>query len=352
MAKLKRFSGTPVSEGVRLEVGKYTVFAVRNEDKDISVRIRREPRKVLRTLLRIPFLRGIVRMLRDIYRFFDGIAESAELHPVKVHQGSAFTRKTAQILHAHPQSVCTFFSFCLLPVIAFLTLYAAPLGAEALLYDLTALPRPYINAIVCAFRIVSMLFGIWCAGRLRVFKRLLMYRGAINRAVNCYECRDEITVENAMQYPRKSRRITGDNAHHKKPLMRSFGNRKAHPCSLTGQLCLPGGSTAGGDVGAVRIQFLEHPPQSAGHQFSRRGSIGIHIIFMNKIQYGPHKGGVTVNTVRRDRIYRCRSGSLFRNSAPRRKGKTESRPRTDAKVPEKYLHPINHPIRDGKFLCP
>ncbi|MBQ3575640.1 MAG: DUF1385 domain-containing protein, partial [Clostridia bacterium] len=66
--------------------------------------------------------------------------------------------------------------------------------------------RPYINAIVCAFRIVSMLFGIWCAGRLRVFKRLLMYRGAINRAVNCYECRDEVTVENAAQYPILSKR--------------------------------------------------------------------------------------------------------------------------------------------------
>lgn len=206
MAKLKRFSGTPVSEGVRLEVGKYTVFAVRNEEKDISLRIRREPRKTLRTLMRIPFLRGIARMLRDIYRFFDGIAESAELNPQKVSQGSAFTKKFAKFMHVHPQSVSAFFSLCLLPVLAFLLLYAAPLGAETLLHDMTALSRPHINAIVCAFRIASLLVGVWCAGRLPVFKRLLMYRGAINQATNCYECRDEISVENAMQYPTISKR--------------------------------------------------------------------------------------------------------------------------------------------------
>ena len=206
MAKLKRFSGTPVSEGVRLEVGKYTVFAVRNEDRDISVRIRREPRAVLRTLMRIPLLRGITRVLRDIYRFFDGIAESAELNPQKANQGGSFARRTAKFLHAHPQSLCAFFTFCMLPVIAFLMLYIAPKGAEVLLYDLTGLTRPWINCIVCAFRILSLLAGVYLTCRLPVIKRMMMYKTAINQAVNCYESRDEISVENAMQYPRWSRR--------------------------------------------------------------------------------------------------------------------------------------------------
>ena len=206
MAKLKRFSGTPVSEGVRIEVGKYTVFAVRNEDKDISVRIRREPRKALRTMMRIPLLRGITRLLRDIHRFFDGMSESAELHPQKANQGGAFARKTAKFLHVHPQSLCAVFTFLMLPVLAFLLLYAAPLGAEALLHDMTGLTRPWINAIVCAFRIVSLIAGIGCVGRLPLFKRMLMYKGAINQVTNCYECRDEITAKNAMQYPTRSRR--------------------------------------------------------------------------------------------------------------------------------------------------
>lgn len=206
MAKLRRFSGTPVSEGVRIEVGTYTVFAVRNEEKDISVRIRREPRRILRTLMRIPLLRGITRMLRDIYRFFDGISESAELHPQKAVQGSRGARKIAKFLHVHPQSLCAVGTFCLLPILAFLLLYAAPMGAEALLYDITSLSRAWINAIVCVFRIVCLIAGVGCAGHLPVMKRMLMYRSAINQTVNCYECRDEISVKNAMQYPRQSRR--------------------------------------------------------------------------------------------------------------------------------------------------
>ena len=77
MAKLKRFGGTPVSEGVRLEVGKYTIFAVRNSARDISVRMRREPRKLLKVCMQVPFLRGATRLIRDIMRFLDGLGEAA-----------------------------------------------------------------------------------------------------------------------------------------------------------------------------------------------------------------------------------------------------------------------------------
>lgn len=206
MAKLKRFSGTAVSEGVRIEVGSYTVFAVRNEDRDISMRVRKEPRKVLRTLMRIPLLRGVCRMLRDIYRFFDGLAEGSELKPQKAAQGGAAMRKIAKALHVHSQSLCAVVSFFLLPVLAFLLLYAAPVGAEALLHDLTVLTRAQINIIVCIFRIVCLIAGVGCACRLPVFRRLLMYKSAVNQATNCYECRDELTVENAMRYPREGRR--------------------------------------------------------------------------------------------------------------------------------------------------
>jgi len=42
--------------------------------------------------------------------------------------------------------------------------------------------------------------------RLRVVKRLCMYQGAINKAVNCYECRDDLTMENIARYPIHARR--------------------------------------------------------------------------------------------------------------------------------------------------
>lgn len=206
MAKRRHFGGTPVAEGVRLEVGKYTVFAVRKADKDIAVRMRREPRKLMRLLMRIPFLRGATRLVRDVHRFFDGIAESAELQPQRVVRGTAVERSVARFLRVSPQSIVTLVSALLIPVIAFLCLYAAPAGAAMLLEDHFSLSRAWMNGIACGVRICGFLLSIPLVGRLRVFRRLLMYRCAINMATNCYESQCELTLENVASHSRCTRR--------------------------------------------------------------------------------------------------------------------------------------------------
>lgn len=206
MAKLRRFSGTPVSEGVRIEVGKYTVFAVRNAKKDISVRMRREPRKMLRTLMRIPFVRGATRLFRDIFRLFDGLAESVELNPNRPVRGSKAERTFARLFRVHPQNVVAFTSAILIPLLLFLGMYAAPEGAEAFLSNHFLLSRARLNGIVCAVRIVGTLAAIAFICRLRVIRRLAMYKGAINKLINCYECHDEISMEAAEDYPIHTRR--------------------------------------------------------------------------------------------------------------------------------------------------
>ena len=201
MAKLRHISGMPVSEGVRLEAGAYTVFAVRNANRDISVRLRREPRGLLRACMRIPFLRGVARLIRDVVRFFDGLSESAELEPQRPVRGTAVERALAKLLRIHPQTLVVLTSAILIPVIAFLGLYAAPKGIEFLLRRYLTLSRAGLNAAVCAMRAFSLLAVVAGVGRLRVCRRLLMYAGAINKAVNCYECRDELSAESAAAYP-------------------------------------------------------------------------------------------------------------------------------------------------------
>jgi len=206
MAKLKRFGGTPVPEGVRLEVGKYTIFAVRNANRDISVRVRREPRKLLKTCMHIPFLRGVTRLVRDIIRFLDGLGESSEFNPHRAVHGTMVERALARFLKMHPQSIVTLLSGILIPIIAFLCLYAAPKGMEAFLQNYLSPSRTLLNWVVCIVRIIAVLLGIALTCRLRVMKRLCMYKGAINKVTNCYECRDEIGVKTASDYPIITRR--------------------------------------------------------------------------------------------------------------------------------------------------
>lgn len=206
MAKLKRFGGSPVSEGVRLEVGKYTVFAVRNSKGDISMRMRREPRKLLKVCMRVPFLRGATRLLRDIIRFLDGLGEAAELNPHRAVRGTKAERAVGRAFRVHPQSIATLLSGILIPVIAFACLYAAPKGAEAFFQNYISPTRLQLNWMVCGVRIIAALLGIGIICRLRVVNRLCMYKGAINKVTNCYECRDEISIKNAAAYPIITRR--------------------------------------------------------------------------------------------------------------------------------------------------
>ena len=206
MAKLRRFSATPVAEGVRLEVGKYTVFAVRNVEKDISVRVRREPRMLLRTCMRIPFIRGAARLIRDVLRFFDGLGESAELRPQRPVRGTRPERAVASFLHIRPQTIATLLSALMILVIAATCLYAAPAGAEILFENSFSLSRSALNLAVAAVRIVGLLAAVGLIGRLRVFKRLLMYKGAINKVINCYERRDDVNIQSVAQYPIHTRR--------------------------------------------------------------------------------------------------------------------------------------------------
>lgn len=205
MAKLRRFSGAPVAEGVRLEVDHYTIFAVRNADKDISVRLRREPRALVRALMRVPLLRGMVRLVRDVACFLDGLAESSELRPQRPVRGTKAERVIARVLKIHPQTLVAWTSAVLIAVIAFVCLCAAPQGIDLLLRQF-GLNHAALSAIVCAARIFAALLAIGCVGRLRVFRRLSMYKGAFNKVLNCYECGDELTPENAAQYPLHARR--------------------------------------------------------------------------------------------------------------------------------------------------
>ena len=96
---------TPVAEGVRIQIGSATAFAVRQESKDVALRLRREYHPVRDTLERIPFLRGIVRLLGSAADFLDGVSESAQLTPQKIVKGTRFEQRFAELFRIRPTSL-------------------------------------------------------------------------------------------------------------------------------------------------------------------------------------------------------------------------------------------------------
>ena len=181
---------SPVAEGVRFQTRSATAFAVRKENKDVALRIRREYHPARGAMERIPFLRGIVRLVGGVFDFIDGISESGQLMPQQIVRGSRFEARFAELFRVNPTSFVAAGSAI---VILFMLVALVLLGPWALAkwvlpkYELS---RPAINAVACAARVVAMLLSAMIIPRLRVVSRLCMYRGAINKVLNTPAGRD------------------------------------------------------------------------------------------------------------------------------------------------------------------
>ena len=205
MARKKRtpMSATPVAEGVRFRIGSATAFAVRRENKDVALRIRRERRPFRRLVERIPFLRGMARLLFSIGDLIDGISESAELEPQRVARGNRLERAFARLFRVHPESLVAFGSGLMVPVLLVGMMLVLPMAIERFAIPDLQLTRVQINAIMCAVRVLCALLAVWMTGQLRVVNRLCMYRGAINKVLNAYEAnRGHMTHASAVMAPR------------------------------------------------------------------------------------------------------------------------------------------------------
>ena len=185
---ISEISASPVSEGVRFTLCGATAFAVRQESKDVALRIRRGGHSARRTLARIPFVRGIARFIYGITDLLGGISESADLAPQHITRGFPWEQSLARWLRVRPESMIAFGSGLLAILVLGALLFALPFGVERLVYlNPAPLPRAVENGIVCVSRILGLLAAMAIVPRLRVLRRLRMYQGAINKVVNTYQ---------------------------------------------------------------------------------------------------------------------------------------------------------------------
>lgn len=200
---------SPVAEGARVQIGSATAFAVRKESKDVALRLRREFHPARNAMERIPFLRGIVRLVGSTADFLDGVAESAQLMPQPIVKGSRFEQRFAELFRIRPASLVAVGSGFVLLLLAALVI-AGPwaLVEYGIPYFGWELPRWGINAVACALRLVLILLSALLIPRLRIVNRLCMYRGAINQVLNAPKGKGGLVTqkeaEQASPYTRRS----------------------------------------------------------------------------------------------------------------------------------------------------
>ena len=198
---------SPVAEGVRFQIGSATAFAVRKENKDVALRIRREYHPARDAMERLPFVRGIVRLAGGAADFLDGVSESAQLMPQRIVKGSRFEQRFAELFRIQPMAMIATGSAIVILLLLGGLFLVGPWALARYVLPLYELSRTAINAVCCAARVLA---GLLCAvliPRLRVVSRLCMYRGAINKVLNTPPEQDgQISREKAEQASHLSRR--------------------------------------------------------------------------------------------------------------------------------------------------
>ncbi len=196
---------SPVAEGARFQIGSATALAVRRDSKDISLRIRREYHTARNAMERVPFLRGILRLVNGTADFIDGVSESAQLQPQHIVKGSRFEQRFAQLFRVQPTSLVAAGSAIVIILLLGALVAAGPWALVKWVFPQWELSRPGINAAACAARVLG---GLICAAlipRLRVVSRFCMYRGAINKVLNASKGAGAVRREDA----EKASRLTG-----------------------------------------------------------------------------------------------------------------------------------------------
>lgn len=195
---ISEIHAAPLAEGARFTLGGATAFAVRQAGKDVALRIRRGGPGLRGTLARIPFVRGIARLVLGVADLIGGLSESADLEPQSVARGSRAERKAASWLGLDAEGMVAFGSGILILLILGALLFAFPMGVQAILYSRDPLPRAAENAIVCLARILGLVGSLALIPRLRVVRRLCMYQGAINKVINTYQANNgHVSFEDA-----------------------------------------------------------------------------------------------------------------------------------------------------------
>ncbi len=190
---------TPVAEGVRIQVGSVTAFAVRQDSKDVALRLRREYHPARDAMERIPFLRGIVRLITSVADFLDGVSESAQLMPQQIVKGTRFEQRFATLFRIHPTSLVASLSILAVLFLIGGLVIAGPWALVKFVLPRYELSREAINVIACATRVLAMLLCALLVPRLRVVDRFAMYRGAINRVLNAAPGDDGLVTQQAAE---------------------------------------------------------------------------------------------------------------------------------------------------------
>ena len=201
---IKRTSigGQAVLEGVMMKGATSIATAVRTEAGEITVETKRVKNpKDRNVILRLPFVRGVVNLITQLYDGMGILMRSAEVYG-DFAEPSKFEKKVAEKFKVNPMNIIMGFSLILGILLAVGIFVFLPNFLTGLLFRIPALAEHSLSSLWYSLiegGIMLMIFisYILLVTLMKDVRRVFMYHGAEHKVISCYEHGLELTVENA-----------------------------------------------------------------------------------------------------------------------------------------------------------
>ncbi|WP_223066681.1 DUF1385 domain-containing protein [Paenibacillus caui] len=199
------YGGQAVIEGVMFGGKHVNVTAVRRKSGEITfLEVPREDKAWVKTLRKIPFVRGIVSIIDSSAKGSKHLNYSAEamaddqMNPEERAKQKEKEESSFSLTMIVGVAVAGILSF----IVGKLIFTLVPAVLEDLLFKSIINHRVLDTIIEGVIKIVLLLAYLWIISQTPVIKRLFQYHGAEHKVITAYEAGEELTPANVQKYSR------------------------------------------------------------------------------------------------------------------------------------------------------
>ena len=197
--KVSKIGGQAVMEGVMMRGEKSVATAVRKPNGDIVVDSSRVTlSKRMKTVGKIPIVRGIVNFCNMIFLGTKTLMNSAEMQGVEL-EPSKFEKWISEKFKLDLFSVAMWIGVILGVLLAVGLFFVLPQVFTSLIMKIPGADSMHVilkNLIEGVIRIAMFVLYILLVSLMKDVKRVFMYHGAEHKTINCYESGKPLTIEN------------------------------------------------------------------------------------------------------------------------------------------------------------
>lgn len=198
--KKRDVGGQAVIEGVMMRGSKGIATAIRKENGDIAIDVKRTiPITKKKSIYNIPLIRGFLVLIDSMVQGIKSLNYSASFF--EDTEPSAFEDWIRSKFGEKSNDVIIGFTMIVSFIISAFLFIAVPTGVASLFKNIGA-SDIVLNIIEAFIRISILLLYMVIISKLEDIYRLFQYHGAEHKTIFCYESEEELTVSNVKKHSR------------------------------------------------------------------------------------------------------------------------------------------------------